>query len=330
LKVEVLQVRLTVGTFNLNNLFSRWNFRGEIKAIKEGETGVDATVTYSFTDPAIYRIRTYDGKLVKAKTEKDRQRIVERIKRIDLDVLAVQEVEDIDTLRGFAQNELAGMYRYQVLVEGNDPRFIDLGVLSKLPIGAITSWRYAVHADDPSKPVFGRDLLEVEILNQSRKQKLFTVYNNHLKSHYVPWYEDPVEGAKKANARRSRQAETTASIVEARMRPDSSFIVLGDMNDPPDSEQLVGLIRAPGLGLVDALTAPKETRPPKHDDPPPGTAAWTHRYKESGQPAQYELYDQIWLSPALAVKQQEAWIDRRKRHTGDGSDHDPAWVVLEL
>jgi endonuclease/exonuclease/phosphatase family metal-dependent hydrolase len=187
-----------------------------------------------------------------------------------------------------------------------------------------------VHTDDPGKLVFGRDLLEIEILNQSRSRKLFTVYNNHLKSHYVPWYGDPVAGAKKANARRRRQAETVARIVEARTRPDSSFIVLGDMNDPPDSEQLVGLVKAPGLGLIDALSQPKETRPPKHDDPPPSTPAWTHRYKKSGQPAQYELYDQIWLSPALAEKQQEAWIDRRKRHTGDGSDHDPAWVVLEV
>jgi endonuclease/exonuclease/phosphatase family metal-dependent hydrolase len=323
-------MKLTVGTFNLNNLFSRWNFRGEIEAIQEGETSVDATVTYNFTDPSTYGIRTYAGELVKAKAEKDRQRIVERITRMNLDVLAVQEVEDIDTLRGFARNDLAGMYPYQVLVEGNDPRFIDLGLLSRLPIGAITSWRYAVHVDDPDKPVFGRDLLEVEIWNQPRSRKLFTVYNNHLKSHYVPWYEDPVEGPQKANARRRRQAETVASIVEARMRPDSSFIVLGDMNDPPDSQQLVGLSNAPGLGLVDALSDPEETRPAKHDDPPPGTAAWTHRFKESGQPARYELYDHIWLSPALAEKQLDAWIDRRIRHTGDGSDHDPAWVVLEL
>jgi endonuclease/exonuclease/phosphatase family metal-dependent hydrolase len=327
---EGLIMKLAVGTFNLNNLFSRWNFRGEIQAVNAGETGVDASVTYSFTEPATYRIRTYDGELVKAKKDIDRQRIVERITRIDLDVLAVQEVEDIDTLRSFAQKELAGMYPYQVLVEGNDPRFIDLGLLSKLPIGAITSWRYAVHSDDPGKPVFGRDLLEVEILNQSRSRKLFTVYNNHLKSHYVPWDEDPVEGAKKANTRRRRQAETVASIVEARMRPDSSYIILGDMNDPPISEWLAGLIGAPGLGLVNALSDPTETRPAKHDDPPPNTAAWTHRYKPTGQPAQYELYDQIWLSPALAEKQQEAWIDRRKRHTGDGSDHDPAWAVLEL
>lgn len=39
----------------------------------------------------------------------------------------------------------------------------------------ITSFQTAVHPDDINKPVFGRDLLEVEILNPSRSKKLFTL-----------------------------------------------------------------------------------------------------------------------------------------------------------
>ena len=62
----------------------------------------------------------------------------------------------------------------------------------------------------------------------------------------------------------------------------------------------------------------------------PALDAWTHRFKESGQPARYELFDQIWLSPALGQKQTAAFIDRRTRHRGDGSDHDPAWITLDL
>jgi len=38
----------------------------------------------------------------------------------------------------------------------------------------------------------------------------------------------------------------------------------------------------------------------------------------------------IWLSPALAAKQTGAFIERRTRLTGDGSDHDPAWAELEV
>lgn len=327
---EVLPMIVTVGTSNLNNLFSRYNFRGEIAAIKAGETDLDSTVSYAFTEPETYRIRTYVGRLVKGKLEKERGLVANRIKEMNADVLAVQEVEDIDTLRRFVREDLDNLYPYQVLLEGNDPRLIDLGLLSKLPIGAITSWKEAVHPDDLSKPVFGRDLLEVDILSPTRSRKLLTLYNNHLKSHYVPFDQDPIEGARLANERRRRQAESIARIVEARMRPNSRYIVLGDMNDPPDSEWLMPLTAAPGLRLVNALTDPVETRPPKKDDPPPTTAAWTHRFKPSGKPAQYELYDQIWLSPSLADRQIGAWINRRTRHTGDGSDHDPAWIALDL
>lgn len=101
------------------------------------------------------------------------------------------------------------------------------------------------------------------------------------------------------------------------------------MNDPPDSS-FPPLVQNPTLGLVNALTAPQETRPAKADTPPPPSTAWTHRFKESGQPARYELFDQIWLSPTLAQKQTAAFIDRRTRHSGDGSDHDPAWIPLDL
>ena len=29
-------------------------------------------------------------------------------------------------------------------------------------------------------------------------------------------------------------------------------------------------------------------------------------------------------------KQTGAWIDRRERHGGDGSDHDPCWIKLRM
>ncbi len=41
---------------------------------------------------------------------------------MDLDGLDVQEVEDIGTLRHFADHDLGGPYPYQGLVEGNNPR----------------------------------------------------------------------------------------------------------------------------------------------------------------------------------------------------------------
>jgi hypothetical protein len=102
------------------------------------------------------------------------------------------------------------------------------------------------------------------------------------------------------------------------------------MNDAPDSDCLAPFARSATLELVNGLATVRETRPPRRDNPPPASPAWTHRYKESGQPARYELFDQIWLSQRLALRQSGAWIQRREKLSGDGSDHDPAWVVFDL
>lgn len=155
-----MTVLVKVGTFNLNNLFSRYNFQGEIQAIAAGDNTVEAV--YQFTDPTSYRLRTFMGRLVKGKDAEDTVRIATRIPAIDLDVLAVQEVEDIGTLNRFVIDNLGSLYAHVVLLEGDDPRLIDVTLLSKLPLGAVTSWQRAVHPSDPNAPVFGRDLLQVE------------------------------------------------------------------------------------------------------------------------------------------------------------------------
>lgn len=252
---------ITIGTFNVNNLFSRYNFRGELKAIAAGETEVDARLIYTFANPHDYALRTYEGRLVKGKPAAEREAVAERIKAMDLDVLAIQEVEDIGTLRHFADHDLRGLYPYQVLVEGNDPRLIDLGLLSKLPLGAVTSWQHAVHPDNPNEPIFNRDPLEVDVLDKARRRTLFTVYSTHLESHFVRWNDPDKEAARgRANRRWQQQAEVIAQIVQTRRRPDLSYLIVGDMNDPATSAWLAPLTTSPKLRLVNALSDPRETR----------------------------------------------------------------------
>jgi endonuclease/exonuclease/phosphatase family metal-dependent hydrolase len=318
-------MRIRIGTFNLNNLFSRFNFTAEIQ---DGNAGIQTTTSFRFDDPTQFRLRKYQGHLVSGKPQAARGKLALRIKAMDLDVLAVQEVEDIDTLTSFAGTELADLgYKHVVLVEGNDPRLIDVGLLSRLPIGGVTSWRHAVHGSD-GVPVFSRDLLEVEIFNPTRTKRLVTVYNNHLKSHFVPFDQDQVAGAKAADERRRQQAEAVARIVAERTRPQSNFMVVGDMNDPPSSACLAPMVS--GLSLVDGLVDAVEDRPAPHDDPPAPATPWTHRFKESHKPADYTLFDHVWLSANLARHKTGAGINRRVHLGGDGSDHDPAWVELEL
>lgn len=324
-------MKVRVATFNLNNLFSRYNFRGVVSASPDDAAG-GITLTFENNE---FRARTFKGRLVKAKDARDTREIARRITQVvRADVLAVQEVEHIEVLRQFNRRYLGGLYPHSGLIEGNDQRLIDVGVLSRLPLGAMVSHQHAVHPDEPDRPIFSRDLLQVEILDVSRK-KLFTLYNTHLKSHYVPFGVDLEQGRQAANLRRRRQAETVATIIAKMERPDSRFVLTGDMNDPPDSDALAPLCEIEGRLLTNALARAKESRPPKAETPGQGagpqTPVWTHRYNPPG-PAkpQYELYDQIWLSHALKDRYSDPGIDRRTQHGGDGSDHDPAWVDLEL
>jgi endonuclease/exonuclease/phosphatase family metal-dependent hydrolase len=323
-------VQIAVGTFNLNNLFSRFDFEADLSTAAASNVKVEEQTSFSFDDPSGFKLRTYLGRLVKGKPEAERKLIATRIKRMDLDVLAVQEVEDIDTLRHFASADLGGLYKHVVLIEGNDPRLIDVGLLSKLPLGGVTSWQHVPDPSKPDQPVFSRDLLQVEILKPDRSDRLLTVFNTHLKSHYVPFTEgDPEAEGTKANELRRRQCDAAEAIIESQTRPDSRYVVVGDMNDPPDSPFLAPLGQSSTLNLVFGLTNVVETQPGPGTPPPP-SPNWTERFKPSGKPAEYTLMDQVWLSPALAQKQSGAFIDRRTKVGGDGSDHDPSWVTLDL
>lgn len=325
-------MHVRVGTFNVNNLFSRWDFKGAAKAIDEGGQARSVTVKYTFDDPATVHVSNFKSRLLQPKDERDTQRLADRILAMDADVLAVQEVENLGVLRRFNTDYLNGMYSFQTLAAGNDPRFISLGFLSKLPIGAATSHASAVHPDDPGRSVFGRDLQEVEIWSGGGAIRLFTVFNSHLRSHAVPRGQDQEAWTAAATTRRRRQAETIARIVGARTRPGTRFIVLGDMNDSPDSKALAPLTSAPQLGLVNAVTAPREDEPAKNEKPgeEPKSTAWSVRHKATGQPPAHVLYDHIWLSPSLAGTQTGAFVGRRQRHAGDGSEHDPVWIELDI
>ncbi len=320
-------MNLTIGTFNLNNLFTRWNFQAEVPR------GTTLTQTLEFGPDAEARLRRFRGNVVTAKDADDKAAIAERILTIDVDVLAVQEVENIEALKTFNRESLGGLYPNVIVIEGNDPRLIDVGLLSKLPIGQVVSHQTAPDPDDPSVRVFGRDLLRADILTPSRSRRLLSLFNTHMKSNFVDRVEHRTPEARAAqrvrnNQRRRRQAIVTREIIEAETRPNSRYVLLGDMNDDPDSEFLEPVLGSP-LGLVDPLTDVTETRESKHEDlgPQPGPR-WTSRYKPSGEPPQHRLFDQIWVSPSLERRLGESFIDRRTKHGGDGSDHDPTWVTL--
>lgn len=327
---------LTVGTFNLNNLFDRFNYDVEIAQLPARDRTVEATINIVPSEPGEPpgRARAFKGKLIKRKPVAERKRLAARIRAIDVDVLCVQEVEDIDALREFNRANIKdggmrGHYPWLALIEGNDPRFIDVAVMSKRPLGAITSWQHTRHPADPSDPVFSRDLLEIDVLAADFSRVVLKIFNTHLKSQFIPHNApDPAAEDAANDLKRTRQAEMAAAIIAKRTSRRTPFLILGDLNDSPDAQTLAPLTQAADLSLTDALANVQETRP-FVDSPPPPSPRWTHRFRDSkAQITRFELFDQIWVGPALKNKVTEAQIDRRTKKTKDGSDHDPAWITI--
>jgi hypothetical protein len=62
----------------------------------------------------------------------------------------------------------------------------------------------------------------------------------------------------------------------------------------------------------------------------PVNKAWTSTFKAARKQRSFDLIDQIWLSPGLAPRLQEAFIGRRRKLARDGTDDDPAWISLDL
>jgi len=348
---------LTVGTFNLNNLFSRFNFEGVADdkaaagAAKEPDIEIRSSVDlppvppqpappaaeaadraagFVEPNPSVREYRTYRGKLVQGKDPADTKLVADRLQAMDADVVALQEVEDIVTLRSFLHDYLpAGLYPYSLLIEGRDPRLIDVAVISKKPLGGITSWQFEPPPSDPARgPIFSRDLLEVEVLDE-RRRRLVTLYVNHLKSKYLDWRTPAAKQAaeiKRSSTLRLLQAQTVVGVLERRQRPNGRAIVLGDMNDSPGSEALAPFAAA----LKDAVGKPVEKGgTPSYGKLPPPDTAWSHRFVTGGKAA-YELFDQIWVTQGLAGAVKGSWVLRREQLAGDGSDHDPVWIELEL
>ncbi|MGW7256235.1 endonuclease/exonuclease/phosphatase family protein [Streptomyces sp. NPDC054834] len=165
------------------------------------------------------------------------------IREVNADILLTVEVEDRLTLDRFNQQVLHGMYPYNLLIDGNDSRGIDIGILSRHPITSVRS-----HIFDPGtggRPVFSRDCPEYEI--QVNGTPLL-VLGNHFKSK---------RGG--GGALRLAQAKRVAEICAAALERSPHVLVAGDLNDSPDSDPIKTLL---ATGLKDAMSHPGYTGAP--------------------------------------------------------------------
>ena len=246
------------------------------------------------------------------------------IKTVNADILALVEVESRDTLQRFNTDLLGSRYRDRVVIDGNDPRGINVALAghSKAPI--LTA-KTNVFARDETGSVFSRDCLEVEVATKSG-QPLYLLVN-----HFKAKDRNLIE----SDARRKRQAAYVKHILSTRYDLERDWvIVLGDLNDEPTSDPLSPLLAFDRLHNVFDLTdRPIEDR-------------WTYYYAKGKQ---RNAIDYLLVSDALRPYLSASGIERRgmaglSKLTGglevefDGikswrnaaSDHGAVWADFDI
>ena len=115
-----MQLRIT--TFNVENLFNRYTFLDMPFEDRDFEKFVEAT--------GVVSIASRKGDLVSYPiTEIQRNNTAQAILDTHPDILAVQEVENLYTLRIFNNTYLDNYFEHMILIDGNDLRGIDVGLM---------------------------------------------------------------------------------------------------------------------------------------------------------------------------------------------------------
>jgi endonuclease/exonuclease/phosphatase family metal-dependent hydrolase len=169
------------------------------------------------------------------KPRAEMERVAKQIRELDADIVALQEVENRGYLERFVSVFLADMGYQVVLFEGNDKRGIDVAVLSRLPVGPVTSYRHVVFPGLEGEPMrMRRDLIQVLI--EPTNGDPFDVFVVHLKS----------KGGAPDGGREIRLPESrnVRAILEDILKDnsDARFVICGDFNDTLDSEAVQTII----------------------------------------------------------------------------------------
>jgi endonuclease/exonuclease/phosphatase family metal-dependent hydrolase len=218
----------------------------------------------------------------------DRRLTAAVIRDLRADVVALQEVFDVETLDHFHDRLLvpAGVapYPYRVCLPGNDGRGLDVAVMSRVPLGAVVSHArlraadLGLDASEGDQPLFRRDCLMVEVGELS----LFVC---HFKA---PW-PDP----EAAWLVRRQEAEAVRRIVEERCGDaDALWLIAGDLNDPDPAGspgRAIAPLEAPFAADLTLRVPPAER--------------WTLHDPATGRRF---LPDALLASPALAARWPDA------------------------
>lgn len=260
-------------------------------------------------------------------SEVGRENTATVIRRVKADVACVVEAEDRPTLKAFDSDLLNYRFKYEMLLDGNDRRGIDVGIYSRFPLGGI--WTH-IFDKKGSSTVFSRDCPEYEILLPNGKS-LF-VLCNHLKSKGYDF-----NGT--ADARRKSQAKAIAEILNKYNLSKDWVVVAGDMNDTPNSLPLKPLMSVPNLFDVLELQFGNDF-----------SRRWTYEYR-----GKFDQIDYVLVSKPFKSAFKKAGVERRgifrlkqrtqstngqipvetefgtvKHWTNAASDHGAVWAEFNL
>jgi endonuclease/exonuclease/phosphatase family metal-dependent hydrolase len=223
---------------------------------------------------------------------------------LDVDVVTLQEVEHAELLEELDELELMGRYPYITVSEGNDPRGIDVGFMSKYPFDQVVS-----HAGETFTQTgtttpsyrFARDAYEVHLTINERHVVLIGV---HFKAKDN---DDPDK--RLAEAQRTRNIANAIASED----PEAAIVVLGDFNDTPMTPPYDAVLQPMPSYSNAALLAPDEDQ-------------WTFTFGGA-----QELVDHAMMNPLAAERVDEGNV--RIIHgpeAADASDHAPVIVGFSM
>jgi endonuclease/exonuclease/phosphatase family metal-dependent hydrolase len=245
-------------------------------------------------------------------------RVIDAVKP---DILIAVEVESRTTLERFNDQVLKSQfgfsYSHVMVIDGNDTRGIDVGILSNTPIDEIRS-----HVDDMigTEKVFSRDCPEYDIVLPGGER--IVILPNHLKSKR--------NGDDQASQdKRKAQAERAHNIALLALNRTPFVLLAGDFNDTPDSLALTSLFND---GFVDINDHPDYPGVPTDRPGTYGTALANNKI------------DYLLMSPALRGKLITTGIERRGSYhpslwphfdtvtkaSEEASDHQLIWANFDL
>jgi endonuclease/exonuclease/phosphatase family metal-dependent hydrolase len=174
------------------------------------------------------------------------------IQDLKADVLGVVEAENRPALDMFSEERLLDPYDHVMLIDGNDTRGIDVGIMTTSQI-EIVNMRSNVDEPDSvatGEHLFSRDCAEYQLRLASGAS--VWVLMNHFKSQ---------SGG--GGDKRRRQAKGVRDIVDSLVADgESNIIVMGDLNEGPDADAptqpAINLapLYGPGSPLVEAYSIP--------------------------------------------------------------------------